>query len=209
MWNNEWMIAIAWVQLAGTISLGLVGLWVAYNYRHQIRLKLAERQVDAYISLWKLTAIATPSRATPLDGPERQGLHEAMNDWYFNEGYGILVPVETRSVFLAYHSNLVCPVADITPVSLAAELAALPDADAQRRRGCVSMRHATLLRNQLKNDLFLHSRFVLYYNQLRSDDREFLISCGLPPERRPWRPTGSRATGIAGPMACVCGLCPP
>ena len=55
------MAGAIWAQLTGTIFLGLVGLWLAHNYRRQIRLKLAERQVDAYVSLWKLTAIATPS----------------------------------------------------------------------------------------------------------------------------------------------------
>jgi hypothetical protein len=95
------------------------------------------------------------------------------------------------------------------PAILSADLAALSDADADRRRGCVSMRHATLLRNQLKNDLVFHAGFVLYYNELRSDDREFLRSCGLPPGRRPWRPAQFHATGLAKPMPCVCGLCPP
>jgi hypothetical protein len=202
------MMAAVWAQLAATIFLGMVGLWVAYNYRSQIRLKLAERQVDSYVSLWRLTAVATPSRTTPLDRSERQGLYKAMSEWYFDEGHGILVPVETRSIFLAYQSNLICPVADVVPETLAAELGALPDADAERRRGCTSMRHATLLRNKLKNDLTLHANFVLYYNELRSDELEFLRRCGLPPEQKPWRLRESRASGLARPMPCVCGLCP-
>jgi hypothetical protein len=107
MCNTECMVE-AWFQIAATIFLGLVGLWVGYNYRYQIRLKLAEPQLDAYVRLWKLTSIATPSRTTPLDRFERQGLSEAMRVWYFDEGNGILVPVRTRSVFLAYQSNLVC-----------------------------------------------------------------------------------------------------
>lgn len=203
------MMAAVWAQLAATIFLGLVGLWMAYNYRSQIRLRLAKRQVDSYVNLWKLTAIATPSRITPLDHSERQSLYKAMSEWYFDEGHGILVPVETRSIFLAYQSNLICPVADMVPAILATELGALSDADADRRRGCVSVRHATLLRNKLKNDLSLHASFVLYYNELRSDELDFLRSCGLPPEQKPWRPRKSHASGFARPMPCVCGLCPP
>jgi hypothetical protein len=202
------VVVATWTQLAGTIFLGLVGLWVGYNYRSQIRLKLAERQVDSYVGLWQLTAIATPSRMTPLDRSERQSMHKAMNKWYFDEGHGILVPVKTRSIFLSYQSNLICSATDMMPPILAAELGSLPDADAERRRGCVSVRHATLLRNQLKNDLSLHSSFVLYY-ELRSDEGAFLRSCGLLPDQAPWRPRRFRASAIAGPMSCVCGLCSP
>lgn len=61
---------------------------------------------------------------------------------------------------------------------LAAELAALSDADAERRRGCVVIRQASLLRAQIKTDLAMHFGFY-YYSDLRSDDRRFLKSCGL------------------------------
>ena len=40
------MLDATWAQLGGTIFLGMVGLWLAYNYRRQVRLKLADRQVE-------------------------------------------------------------------------------------------------------------------------------------------------------------------
>jgi hypothetical protein len=121
---------------------------------------------------------------------------------------GMFVSVATRALFLAYRSNLVCPVADVVPILLAGQLATLPYAGAERRRGCVSKRHATLLRNQLKSDLLLHIGFVSHYNTLRTDDREFLKSCGIPPSRPPWRSWHSRRRGRRGPGLCVCGMCP-
>jgi hypothetical protein len=66
------MLDANWVQLGTTIFLGLVGLWLAYNYRRQVRLKLADRQVDAYMALWKITATAAHTRKTPLDDAEQQ-----------------------------------------------------------------------------------------------------------------------------------------
>jgi hypothetical protein len=196
-----------WAQLAGTIFLGLVGLWLAYNYRRQVRLKLVDRQVDTYMALWKITAIAAHTRTTPLDQPERQKLYDEMTRWYHDDANGILVSMHTRNLFLAYQHNLTCSIDDMEPRMLADQLSAMSMVDAERRRGCISIRHATLLRNQLKADLVLHSGFVIYYKN-RSDDRAFLRSCGLSPWRHPWRsyrlPSRNEKTGI-----CVCGMCPP
>ncbi len=200
------MVDANWAQVAGTAFLGVVGLWVAHNYRRQIRLKLAERQVDAYTNLWMLTASATPERATPLDREERQELYNAMVDWYFHTGSGIFLPGATRNLFVGLRSNLVCPVASIKPPSLAEELAGLSEADAERRRGCVVIRQASLLRTQLKADLDMHFGFN-YYSTLRLDDRAFLMSCGISPWRRPWRQTVLRSPGRKGPNPCVCGTC--
>ncbi len=65
-------------QSGATIFLGVVGLWLAYNYRRQVRLKLADWQVDAYMTLWKISAVAAHTRTTPLDQAERQKLYNEM-----------------------------------------------------------------------------------------------------------------------------------
>lgn len=201
------MLVASWAQLAGTIFLGLVGLWLAYNYRRQMRLKLAKRQVDAYISLWKLIALAAHTRTTPLEKTEREKLYDEMTRWYHDEANGIFVSMSTRDLFLTYQSNLVCPINEIKPWILADQLNSMPEADADRRRGCISIRHATLLRNQLKNDLVLHPGFAIYYKN-RSEDREFLKTCGLSPWRRPWRTYQLRTRNVKLSV-CVCGMCPP
>ena len=196
-----------WAQLGGTIFLGLVGLWLAYNYRRQIRLKLADRQVDAYMALWKITAIAAHTRTTLLDQAEQQKLYNEMTRWYHDDANGIFVSVRTRNLFLAYQHNLICPINDLEPEFLADQLSAMPALEAERRRGCINYRHANLLRNQLKDDLVLHSGFVIYYKN-RSDDRAFLRSCGLSPWRHPWR--SYRLSWRNARMSiCVCGMCPP
>ena len=196
-----------WVQAVGTVLLGLVALWFAHNYRRQIRLKLAERQVDSYMRLWALTAPATPFRTTALDPVERQKLYEDMSQWYFDDGDGIFASAATRDLFVGVHSNLVCPIGSITPPVLARELAALPAAEAERRRGCAIVRQMSLLRTQLKTDLTMHFGFD-YYSDLHPDDRAFLRNCGLSPWRRPWRPRLFRPSDRASTTSCVCGGCP-
>jgi hypothetical protein len=195
-----------WGQVIATVFLGLAGLWLAHNYRRQIRLKLAERQLDSYVRLWKLTASATPERTTPLDHVERQRLYDEMVRWYFDEGDGIFVSPATRNLFIGVRSNLTCPVGSIKPTVLGKELTASADGDAERRRGCVSIRQLSLLRTQLKTDLAMHFG-VDYYSDLRPDDRLFLKSCGLSLWRRPWQPRLFRSSRRAGPNPCVCGIC--
>jgi hypothetical protein len=197
------MSSTGWTQAAGTLFLGLVGLWLVHSYRRQARLKLIERQVDAYQKLWILTASATPERSTPMTEQERTEVYDAMINWYFAEGEGIFTSAATRDLFVGFRTNLVCPVASVVPGALAIELAAMVPADAERRRGCVAIRQASLLRAQLKADLSLHFGFN-YYSRLLPEDRAFLISCGISPWRRPWRSSRLRRPQV---NACVCGFC--
>lgn len=196
-----------WSQVAGTIFLGLVGLWLAHNYRRQIRLKLAERQVDTYMRLWTLTAAASPERPTPPDQAERQQLADEINRWYFDEAAGIFVSAPTRDLLIGVLANLTCGVASLKPTVLAEELARLPEAEAERRRGCAVVRQMSLLRTQLKTDLAMHFGFY-YYNDLQPDDRAFLTSYGLSPWRGPWRPRLFRPSQRTTTSSCVCGNCP-
>lgn len=205
-WFDGAMTAVMWSQAIGTAFLGLVGVWLAHNIRRQMRIKLAERQVDAYVQLWTIIAAASPSRSTPLDVAERRSLCTSMDRWYFDEGNGVFMPRRTRNLFVVAQSNLVCPIDAVQPSVLAKEMAELPAADAERRRGCVSIRHLSLLRTQLKIDLSLHLGFT-HLSRIYPEDRAFLRTCGIPSWRRPWRRHLVRALGPASPDACLCGAC--
>jgi hypothetical protein len=195
------------VQATGTLLLGLVGLWFAQNYRRQIRLKLAERQVESYMRLWALTASASPFRTTPLDSAERQKLYDDISRWYFDDGDGIFASAAARNLFVGVHTNLVCPIDAMKPAILAKQLAVLPQAEAERCRGCAIIRQVSLLRTQLKADIAMHVG-VDYYPDLRPDDRAFLRSCGLSSRRRPWRQPWFSHTDRPAVKGCVCGACP-
>ncbi|GGQ82663.1 hypothetical protein GCM10010166_61040 [Couchioplanes caeruleus subsp. azureus] len=211
------MVNANWAQAAATAILAVIGLWIAHNYRRQVGLKLVERRIDAYMGLWAILAAASPGRTSPLDRVERQKVRDEMNRWYFDDGNGILMSTPARDLWIAVASNLTCPVASLRPAALAAELASLAEADADRRRGCVCISQASLLRHQMKADLSLHKG--LYYRpELGTADRDFLRGCGISPWRRPWRPPGWRArtrasrlsaTGASGARLCVCGGCQP
>jgi len=210
------MSGVNLAQITATVFLGLVGLWLANSYRRQVRLKLAERQVDAYKELWTITAVAAPVRTTPLDQSERKQLREKVNRWFFDDGSGVLMSTEGRDLLIAFTANLTCPIDSIRPASLANDLASLPDDEAERRRGCICIRHASLLRTQLKADLDLHVG-INYYSGIRPDDRDFLLSCGLSPRRKPWRrrlavQRGRVPRRLRSPRSyladfCVCGMC--
>ncbi|WP_426502813.1 hypothetical protein ACPPVO_34935 [Dactylosporangium sp. McL0621] len=137
---------------------------------------------------------------------ERGELYEAMMRWYFADGDGIFASAATRDLFVAVRTNLTGPVASLRPTVLAAELASLPDDRAERRRGCLAIRQASLLRMQLKADLSLHFGFR-YYSTLRADERALLRECGIPPWRRPWRRALREPARRGAPNPCVCGLC--
>jgi hypothetical protein len=169
-------------------------------------LKLAERQVDSYARLWDITGVALPDRQTPLDRVEREKLYDEMIKWYVESGNGIFLSVPSRDLYVGVRTNLVCRNDSVKPATLATELSRLPAADAERRRGCVSIRQMSLLRTQLKTDLAIHYGYS-YFRALGPDDRAFLKSCGLSPWRRPWRPRLLAAAGRADPNPCVCGMC--
>jgi hypothetical protein len=193
-------------QVVGAVVLGLVGLWLAHNYRRQIRIRLAERQTDAYARLWEATRVARADRTAPLTRAEREDLYQRMQAWYFDAGDGIFLSLAARNLYVAARTNLVCPPARVRPPRLAAELARLAPEDAERRRGCVSVQQMSLLRTQLKADLAMHYGYA-YYSSLRRDDRDFLRSCGIHLWRRPWRRRPLRPPARLGPIPCVCGMC--
>jgi hypothetical protein len=202
------MAAVVWSQAIGTVFLGLVGLWLAHNIRRQMRIKLAERQLDAYVRLWAITAMASPSRTTPLDEAERRSLCDAMDRWYFDEGNGVFMPRVTRNLFVTAQTNLVCPVDSLQPKVLAEELTAVSIAEAEHRRGCVAIRQMSLLRTQLKVDLSLHFGFN-HLSHIHPTDRAFLRTCGISPRRHPWRQQLRQLPGRTRPHSCVCGTCSP
>lgn len=200
------MTVAEWAQISTTAILGVIGLWVAHNYRRQARIALANRQLEAFMQLWRLTDIALPDRPTPLSPQERRQLSEVMIRWYFTDGYGIFLPPSTRDLFAAVEFNLRCDPAVVKPPSLARQLASLSSEEAERRRGCVSVRQLALLRAALKEDVAIHFGNV-YMRRLRTDDRALLRACGISPLRRPWRRSPFDFGRVVDRDPCVCGVC--
>lgn len=154
-------------------AITLTGLYLAYSFHRQQRLKIAEQRIDAYRRLWEVMGPARPSRLDPGDGAgpitaaEAGELYDAITAWYFTNGNGMLLTQATRSMYLEAKRRLG------TYATATADAAREPDA-AKRR-----MRELSLLRTQMKFDLTIYG--VFQPNSLDAEDEEFIRGCGLNP----------------------------
>jgi hypothetical protein len=166
-------------ELAITSVVAVIGLYLAHSFSRQQRLKIAEQRVEAYRKLWTHMLVARPTRLEPPEqkGPltagEAAGLYGEMTTWYFDGGNGMLLPHDTREMYLEAKRRL---------GRYAGEGGAGGTDEAGRRR----MRELSLLRSQMKNDLDIYG--VFYFDSLDDEDREFIAASGLDPDRwgRPW-----------------------
>src|SRR5262245_30192179 len=134
------MLDASWAQASATLFLGLVGLWFANSYRRRVKIQLVERQLDAYVRLWRITETVNPDRTMPFEASERSDLYQRLVKWYFEDGDGVFLSAGARDLYVAVRTNLICPIEKIQPSTLARQIALLPHDDGERRRGCVSVR---------------------------------------------------------------------
>ena len=176
-----------------TLVVTAVGLWLAYNYRRQMALKLSETRLDAYSRLWEITGVAAPVRQDGWgdDGylrlDERRELWAAMTDWYYAKGNGMLLTAITKEVYLNVKHNLICEPSKLRPAGLAAQikpyLPAGQELDA-KVRGNLVIRLVSLLRTQLKSDLTIYG--PTYSGKLNNYERFFLRESGVNLRSKAW-----------------------
>jgi hypothetical protein len=178
---------------AATLVVTAVGLWLAYNYRRQMALKLSETRLHAYSRLWEITGVAAPTR---LDGwgdngylglDERRELWAAMTNWYYANGGGMLLTAITKEVYLNVKHNLVCESSELRPAGLAARIKpSLPAGHEldDKVRGILSIRLISLLRTQLKSDLTIYG--PTYSGKLNNHERFFLEQSGVNLRSKAW-----------------------
>lgn len=182
----------------------LAGLYLAYSFHRQQRLKIAEKRIDAYRKLWQVMEPARPSRLDPADGggpitvAEARELYDGITAWYFADGNGMLLTERTRAMYLVAKRRL--------------STYAAGAADSKSgRSGEQRMRELSLLRTQMKFDLTIYG--VFYPDSLDGRDEAFIRSCGLNPaswcqplseklrvrrSRKSGRASGPRWPGIRG-----------
>jgi hypothetical protein len=176
---------------AATLIVTVVGLWLAYNYRRQMALKLSETRLDAYSRLWAITGVAAPTR---LDGwgddgylqlDERRELWASMTDWYYANGGGMLLTAVTKEVYLNVKRNLVCEWSELCPAHLAARIELPADHElVDKVRGILAIKLISLLRTQLKCDLTIYG--PTYAGKLNNYERFFLEQSGVNLRSRAW-----------------------
>jgi len=176
--------AASWASVAVTLLLGVVGVVIARNIRRDVRLKVAERRLRAYESLWAKTTSTSPYHE-PLDDHGRSALHNELTSWYYANGDGLLLESVTKNVYLAAKDNLIRPVEEIVPVLTRRRLLRLSGDELERQRGLLARRQFSLLRTQLKTDLAVYGR--PYGPLIDDEDAAFLTECGVNVRRKPWR----------------------
>jgi hypothetical protein len=175
-----------------TVALTVVGAWLTHNYSRRMRFELAEARRTAYAGLWEITGRAAPTRldTAGLEGAltkaQRQSLYQALTDWYYNEGAGMLLENTTRNVYLKAKNNLVCAIKQFDPEDALTLLQEdLSVEDEEVARGVLSIRQLSLLRTQLKSDLAIYGQ--TYTKELARHERRFLEACGVDLGAEPWR----------------------
>ena len=161
-----------------TSAIAVIGLYLAHSFNRQQRIKIAEQRVEGYRKLWGQMFVARPTRVEPPEnlGPltpeEAASLHAEMTKWYFEGGNGMLLPHDTREMYLAVKRRLARYAS-----------ASQSDSDEAGRR---AMRDLSVLRSQMKSDLQIYG--VFYFETLNDGDRELIRLSGLDPDRwgRPW-----------------------
>jgi hypothetical protein len=183
-----------WIDIAVTVLLGVVGLYLANSIRRQIQARVAEKRFDSYGKLWAELKVASPLRRVTGEGPlsqdERHTLYGKLTDWYYDSGNGMLLSQETRNIYLAAKENLICEVDALKPASLQKQVQASDDPDTIR--GWASIRQFSLLRTAMRGDIAIYTS--PWGQNLAEADKEFLDACGVDLNREPWR---SSARGVA------------
>jgi hypothetical protein len=52
---------------AAAVTLTGIGIWFSYNYRRQLRVKIADRRFEAYAALWEISGQLRKSVAVNAD----------------------------------------------------------------------------------------------------------------------------------------------
>ena len=182
---NKNLISI--IDVTVKLLIGVAGLFFAHNLRRNIILKISERRLEAYASLWAEMVSASPTRiklaCQPLTRQERFILFRKLQNWYYMSGNGMLLKGKTRDMFFQVKDNLVCDTNDLKPDKFRDDVLA-DDDEADSIRGARSIEQLSLLRTRMKADIGIFGKS--YHGGLSEDDIEFLKSCGENPKRKPW-----------------------
>jgi hypothetical protein len=184
-----------WAQIAVTVLLGLVtayiGLSIRQKRRQEIAVNVADHRLDAYAALWAKIPLSPELRRLkgepPLTPAELQEIFDQLTSWYYDEGHGMLLGVETRGIYLTVKTNLTCSPDQFVPMSLIDSVRGSDDV-----RSAAVVRQLSLLRSAMRADLEVYGK--PWGKPLQPLDREFLYACRVPgwrvqrtlAERRRW-----------------------
>lgn len=191
-----------WAQVGTTLLLGIVGFYIANSYRRQVKVKLAEKLLEAYSDLWSITDVSFVNSAEPvlMSRTQMADLTERMGQWYFDDGNGILMSNASRIVFFVAYNNMRFHHSQAEPAILRARLNALSGETAEQALSCACSRQLSRLRSQMKSDLGVYQG-SRHLRDSRREDRQLFAMAGV----RIGPPRWTRH----GDQGCYCGHCEP
>jgi hypothetical protein len=126
-----------------------------------------------------------PENQGPLTPEEAGCLHRQMTKWYYECGNGMLLPHDTREMYLKAKERM----------GFYAIEGGKPDS---QKAGQQVMRELSLLRSQMKSDLDIYG--VFYFDSLVPEDKEFIRASGPVST-----PSAEAAVGISGRRTLATG----
>jgi hypothetical protein len=154
-----------WAQALATVLAVVVGAVLSVYVRGQQLLKIGEKRMDAYATLWELTE-ALRRNGPFLTDAEFAKLADRLTAWYYRSGSGMLATAQTVDIFLKLRNNLTCVPADFYPASWQELWQPLdPGETLPERRRALLARQFSILRTQLKMDC------SIYYGRHVSPER--------------------------------------
>jgi hypothetical protein len=174
-----------WVGVATTGVLGAAGLYFANSLRRRARADLeqavAEKRFAAYGAMW--TALQAASPMDELKGDrslDRHKLFDALTDWYYEAGNGMLLSPDVRRIYLTAKANLLCKPQEFVPAQARAKVE-----QSEAARDPIIVRQLSLLRTAMRGDVRLFT--TPWGSTLAEEDVMFLYACGVDVSEPPWR----------------------
>jgi hypothetical protein len=164
---------LGWMDFIVGALIAVIGLWLGASFHRQQRLKIADQRLEAYRALWELMEVARPTRTDednpvekggPLTQKEALSLYKKMTHWYYGNGNGILLPDETKRLYLEAKKRL------------AGFAAGSEDWMGGGKR---RIRELSLLRTQMKVDLAIYG--MPFIVGMKDEDDEFLRAADINP----------------------------
>lgn len=193
-----------WTQAVSTVVLGVIGLWIANNYRRQVRASLSLRVSEAFSRLWEISGETRFIKYWAIDEVARKTVAAEMRDWYFKHGDGMYLTAVSRSMFFDIAETLEGNPENMHPESVRRQFEKLSQPDREKYLACVCRRQLSLLRTQLKNDLAVYDEGAMF-SFLRPDEKELLADCYIRPSRRILRKRSTVARRKES--VCTCKIC--
>ncbi|MEE2732123.1 MAG: hypothetical protein VYA55_15000 [Pseudomonadota bacterium] len=103
------------ITIIDKLIIGVFLAWLAFFYGtrlekykkdQEFRLKTAASRLNAYLKLWALTESLSLSDSEVLTYEDKERLYSQLRSWYYEDGNGVFLPLETADLFLKAKEKL-------------------------------------------------------------------------------------------------------